>query len=103
MSLDIRTHTFQFGPHTGSPQSDIFTFEFPTSVQNAASAISGFNIKYTGGDHHLGQEQIQTFVNIHGNVGQFVDVSVGFLLRDSSGNIDDAFDGSVDVMLIVDR
>ena len=84
--------------------STVLTFSFATSVSLAVPIISGFSIGFTDSDHHLGRQQIElSSANIHGNLGQLVDVTVVFLLRDLSGNIDDRFDGFVDVTLLVER
>lgn len=100
MALDFRFQRYQFGPHTGSSQQKKVTFAFPSLIRHAIPTIAGFSIGYTGSDHHLGREQIETAVDINGSS---VDVFVTFLLRDSSGDIDDAFDGFVDIQLLVDR
>ncbi len=106
MTIDFQTQTASFDPFKGEENSTVLTFSFPTSVSRAVPIISGFSIGYTDSDHHLGRQLIQVptaGVFIHGNLGELVDVTVLFLLRDFSGDIDDRFDGSVDVTLLVER
>jgi hypothetical protein len=103
MTIESQAQRATFSPFKGDVNYTVLTFSFATSVSLAVPIISGFNIGFTDSDHHLGRQQIELSANIHGNLGQLVDVTVVFLLRDLSGNIDDRFDGYVDVTLLVER
>ena len=101
MAVDFQRQRATFPSFTGGPQSTELTFVFPSSVRKAESAVNGFNVGFSNSDHHLFREQIDTTVSaINLNT---VRVRVDFALRDSSGNFDDAYNGFVDVMAIVDR
>lgn len=101
MTLDFTIHRFAFDPTSGTEQHAQTTFTFPTKVRNVLPAISSFSMGYTDGDHHVSRIKVETAVDINGNS---VDLLVRtFLLRDASGNIDDRYDGFVDVQLLVDR
>ena len=65
------------------------------------AAINGYSIMYNNNDHHVLAQKID--IDPPRVVGNTVFVDVNFLLRDSSGNIDDPFSGFVDVTVIADR
>ena len=101
MTLDFTIHRFPFDPTSGTEQHDQTTFSFPTRVRNVLPAISSFSMGYTDGDHHVSRIRSKLPWTSTGNS---VDLLVRtFLLRDASGNIDDRYDGFVDVQLLVDR
>ena len=101
MAVDYMFHRFTFKPTSGIEQSDQTTFSFPTTIRNVMPAVSGYSLGYTNDDHHVSRMKIETAVDINGNS---VDLLIRtFLLRDASGNIDDAYDGFVDMWLLVDR
>jgi hypothetical protein len=93
-----KTH-FDFPSVTGLQQIQTRQINFGR-VRNVAVTLQGFDIKYTNGDHHLLEESIRlsAFVLPNG----VVDVSADLLLRDSSGNIDDPYSGSIDAVVIAD-
>jgi len=65
-------------------------------------AIKGFVIGYTDGDHHVLKEEVRVHPGSVSINGATVDFRVDFLLRDSSGNIDDRYGGQVDVVVMAD-
>ena len=100
MANRIQATTVKFDPTKGREQSEPGFVNFDQRVRIAECAMKGFNVRYDDGDHHILQETIQvTRVAIDGTQVSF---TVNFLLRDSSGNIDDPFDGQVDVLVIAD-
>jgi hypothetical protein len=101
MAVDFQRQRATFPSHTGSAQSTELTFVFPTNVRKAESAVNGFNIGFSNSDHHLFRAQVDTTVSVV-NLNT-VRVRVDFALRDSSGTFDDAYNGFVDVMVLVDR
>jgi|SRR6185369_7024176 hypothetical protein len=100
MAVDFRTVQVRFDPTKGRIQREPGTAVFASRVLRAEAALKGFNIGYTGGDHHIFREEVD--VDITGIRNNAVDIAVNFLLRDSSGNIDDAYDGSVEVLVLAE-
>jgi hypothetical protein len=104
MAIELRSlPRFTFPSHSGGPQSQVLTVAIPT-LRNAAAVINGFSIGFTNGDHQLYRKEVNIVAQVvGGDEGPEVIVRVNFALRDKSGNFDDAFNGFVDVLLIVDR
>ena len=100
MAIVMAKTNFAFPNVTGSVQHQSRQIDFHGTVQNVSVMLTGFDIKYTNGDHHVLQESIQ--LEIGGNNGGRVDVVANFLLRDSSGNIDDPYSGSIDAVVLAD-
>lgn len=101
MTMDFRRTRISFDPTRGREQRESGAVVFPTNVRRAEAAINGLYITYNNGDHHVLAQKID--IDMPRIVGNTVFVDVSFLLRDSSGNIDDPFSGYVDVMVVVDR
>ena len=100
MALAFQIAKVHFDPTSGIIQNEPGVAIFPSNVRIAELALRSFNIGYTDDDHHvLRTEIILKEKNITGTTVTF---SVDFLLRDNSGNIDDRFDGSVEVLVIAD-
>jgi hypothetical protein len=109
MPLEFRLHRFNFGPTKDDPATASFPFFFESPIQQVLVAISSFKFQYSTSDgagivdHHLGVAQIETAVNETGGNGLELFVT-NFLLRDASttdGQIDDFYEGFVDVQLLV--
>jgi hypothetical protein len=101
MAIDFQQQRATFPSHTGSAQSIELVFVFPSNVKRAESAINGYSIGFSNDDHHLFRVEIDTTVKTI-TFGA-VRVRVDYALRDKSGFFDDAYNGYVDVMVIVDR
>jgi hypothetical protein len=100
MSIEFKTRAVQFDPTQGQRQYLEDSVHFAGRVHRAEAAIKGFSLGYTNNDHHIWREQITVDkVDIQDNVVRF---GVSILIRDSSGDIDDPFDGSVEVLVIAD-
>jgi hypothetical protein len=102
MAIDFRGGSVDFDPTQGMIQTQRGTVVFPNGsvVTRADVAIKSFNMQYNNGDHHVLREMIRASVDsIQANTVEF---KVDFLLRDDSGNIDDPFSGSVDVLVVAD-
>jgi hypothetical protein len=98
--LDFRSVTVSFPTLSGGPQRQTSFAAFGGPVREADTALKGFNIFYANGDHHVLREQVDIDVlSVNNNVVNF---AVDFVLRDSSGNFDDPFGGSVEVLVIAD-
>jgi hypothetical protein len=103
MPTDFATRTYNFPKIAGSVQTRSETFTFNSNIVpgKAKACVAGFDVSYSGEDHHLGQLQIRvTSLTV---TGPSVTVEVTYVLRDVSGNIDDDYQGDVDMLVIVDR
>jgi len=100
MAIDFRVASIKFDPTQGQVQREVGTVHFNGKVLRAEASIKGFSIGYDNGDHHVLREMVTLDVDsISDNV---VTVGCNFLIRDDSGNIDDPFDGRVDVLVMAD-
>src|SRR3954465_12964341 len=100
MALEFRdVPSINFDPTSRIVQHESATVVFGAVVQSATVMLKGFNIKYTNGDRPVHQVSIEAKADIvkdgNGRNTNTVKVTVSFLIRDSSGNIDDPFDGQV--------
>jgi|SoiMethySBSTD1v2_1073268.scaffolds.fasta_scaffold2128355_1 hypothetical protein len=100
MALDFRVIGFGFASHKGSEQVLIGSVDFGQPVTRAEVALKGFDSRYDGDDHNLLEHKILT--RIDHIAGSRVFVKVTYLLRDSSGSIDDNFSGGVHVLVFAD-
>ncbi len=101
MAIDFRRTRISFDPTRGREQRESGAVVFPSQVRRAEAAINGFYVTYNNGDHHVLAQKID--IDLPRIIGNTVFVDVTFLLRDSSGSIDDPFSGYVDVTVIVER
>ena len=101
MPIDFRRTRITFDPTRGREQRESGAVVFPSAVRRAEAALNGYSITYNNGDHHVLAQKVDVDSPRINDNTVFVDVN--FLLRDSSGNIDDPFSGYVDVTVIADR
>ena len=99
MAIEWKPAMIRFDATQGIMQRESVTVPFNTRVLRAEAMLKGFNIKYTNGDHHVLEEEIDLDSTFSGNA---VTVTASFLLRDSSGNIDDPFRGFVEAVVIAE-
>lgn len=100
MSFDFRLEGIKFDQTKGKIQTESVTATFGSKVNKATAAINGFDVRFATGDHPINRQIIDiSDVQINSNT---VTVTVRLLLRDASGNIDDAFGGAVDVAVLAD-
>jgi hypothetical protein len=104
MPLDFVSMGFDFGPITGSTQRVSHPLEFVEEISRVAIALSGFSVQFDNEDHELHSLQIITDYEIIKDTNRptKVLISVNFLLRDYSGNIDDSYSGWVSVNVFYD-
>ena len=100
MALDFRVARLSFDPTTGRVQNEPGSVNFATRVIRADCALRGYNFRYNNGDHELLMMEIE--IKNKAVNGTNVTFNVDFLLRDSSGNIDDPYSGFVEVLVIAD-
>jgi hypothetical protein len=100
MPIDFRRGHVSFDPTQGQIQSEQGAVVFPSNVIRADVSIAGYDIRYNNGDHHIFRQIIDPVVeSIQGSTVFF---RINFLLRDSSGSIDDPFSGIVNVLVIAE-
>ena len=93
MALDFVSMGFDFGPITGSTQRVSHPLEFAEEVSRVGIALSAFSVQFDNADHELHLLQFDTDYKIIEETK--VIVTVNFLLRDYSGNIDDSYSGKI--------
>jgi hypothetical protein len=101
MAVDFRRTRIYFDSTRFTEQIQTGAVVFPTTVNRAEAAINGFFVKFDNGDKHLLAHKID--IGTPRINGATVFFEVNYLLRDSSGNIDDPYSGYVDVMVVADR
>jgi hypothetical protein len=100
MAIEFRELTINFDPTSGRPQRESATAVFNAQVQKAQAMLKGFHIQYTSSDRPFWQQQIDLDITqINNNT---VTVAADFLIRDSSGNIDDRYHGWVQAVVVAD-
>jgi hypothetical protein len=100
MPLDFRRGTITFDPTKGQTQNEATTVVFNSRVLRADVALNGFDVQFTDSDHSFFRQIIDASIATVNN--NTVTVGVKYLLRDSSGNIDDRYNGRVDVLVIAE-
>lgn len=100
MALAFKTVRIKFPSAKGEEQHQDGVAVFDKGVKAADASLKGFNVQYTESDHHL------LVIEIHVNNVSINDTKVSFgvdyLLRDHSGNIDDPYEGWIDVLVTAD-
>ena len=100
MTIAFKSTSVRFDPTKGKKQTEPGHVTFPRKVNSANAALKGFKIGYTDSDHHIFQQEVDIDrIRLNGTTVNF---NVDLLLRDSSGNIDDRFNGIVEVLVIAD-
>jgi hypothetical protein len=100
MAIDFRRTRITFDPTNNQIQYEERTVQFGSRVNRADAALNGFDIQFRNGDHPIFRQIIDAVIVSRNN--NTVTVGVTFLLRDSSGDIDDVYQGRVDVLVIAD-
>lgn len=101
MAFDFRPKHVDFVATTGgSNKQRDQRVTFSSAVRRAEVVIKSFDMGYTSEDHHVWREKIQ-ITNIQ-PIGSSVSFDVEYLFRDSSGNVDDRYSGSVDVVVMAE-
>jgi hypothetical protein len=100
MSIDFKSTKVFFDSTVGQKQTEPGHVTFTRNVRKANAALRGFKIEYTNEDREIFRQEVD-IDNIQVN-NATVNFDVDLLLRDSSGNIDDPFEGVVEVLVIAD-
>jgi DNA/RNA endonuclease YhcR with UshA esterase domain len=100
MAIDFRSTTITFDSTRGQVQNESATVIFNSRVIRAEVALKGFDVQFTDEDHNFFRQLIDpSILAVNDNTAT---VNVTYLLRDSSGNIDDRYQGSVAVLVIAE-
>ncbi len=101
MSIEFQTVTLHQPPTKGGPPSPVYatTSQFSNSVLNAEAALRGWELRFSGADHHFHRGFVQ-ITNVEVVDGRRVKVTAEIGLRDHSGNWDDTYEGTADVLVI---
>jgi hypothetical protein len=100
MAIQFIRDRVVFDSSKGRIQNEPRTVTFAGNVRTAHVALNGFDVQYTDGDHHILRQIVDiSDPRIERNA---VSYDVSLLLRDSSGAIDDRFQGTVDTLIIAD-
>lgn len=102
MAIAFETVRLDYDPTSGQTQRQKGTAVFRGNVRSFGLAIGGWDMEYTNGDHHVLRQRIEICESKAVIKLNTVTFSTDFLLRDSSGNIDDPFKGYIDVLVIAD-
>lgn len=94
--IAFREGWITFPSTTGRRQRRSTTVNFGQTIRTHQAMLKGFNIRYDNGDHHLLETEIDLDSSVSGNS---VTVTGDFLLRDSSGNIDDPYRGWINFVV----
>jgi hypothetical protein len=98
-----RAPRITFDPTANREQVEPGAATFPRRVQRPEAVLHGFDIGYSDGDHHVLREKIDiTDVRVDPVSPTTVRFNVRYLFRDNSGNIDDRYNGWVDVLVLAD-
>jgi hypothetical protein len=100
--MEIRPDSLDFSQalRGDGPRQASKTFVFARNVTSATTGLTGYLAEFSGhDDHHLGRLEIRLDTSITGNT---VTVDGFFGLRDWSGNWDDPYDGSIDLVVVAE-
>jgi hypothetical protein len=100
MALSLLNYKVEFDSTKGKIQHEHGSVTFSSNVIVADAALKGYDIKFSSGDHHLSELEIS--IQEVSKTGPTVNFTVYFLMRDASGDIDDPFEGWVDILVIAD-
>ena len=99
ITSDFRSGTIDFDKTTGMVAAKTTTVSFQgRQVISAEVMLKGFDVEFVDAEHPVHREMVK-FDNIQLD-GENVKFDTHLLIRDNSGNIDDAYDGHVDYVVI---
>ena len=101
MALQVQKRAFHIPPTIGRVATlEKQDFSFNAEVKFAWAAIAGFNVWFVNQERPFNSLRVDAnVVECHGNTAQ---VTINFCLRDFSGDIDDTYEGFLDVLVIAD-
>jgi len=100
MALAFKSRSVRFDSTRDQRQREPGSVNFGSAVRTAEASIKGYKVKFTGADHPLHEIEVDIDdVTINGSNVTF---NVDLVLRDRTGNYDDAYEGRVEVLIIAD-
>jgi hypothetical protein len=103
--LSFFEKTVNFSRTTGGANEQRVTVDIsrpnPSNNSRVLINLKGYDIRYKGEDHHLLRTFIRQELDDFGPFNSSVNIKVTLGLRDSSGNWDDPYEGSVTLGIIV--
>lgn len=101
MRTEFQVVTLSQPPTKGGPPSPvtITTSQFSNSVLSSEAALRGWELRFTKEDHHF-QRGFVRITNVEVVEERKVKITGEIGLRDSSGNWDDTYEGTADVLVI---
>ena len=100
MAIEFREVSVHFDSTKGIKQREPFAANFSRRIRTAQACLKGYNIGYTDGDHHI----FKIEVDIDGPIvdNNIARGHVDYLFRDSSGRIDDRYNGWIQLVVMAD-
>ncbi len=101
MKIEFQTVTLRLPPtkdREPPPVSEI-TSQFSNSVLSAEAALKGWELRFSSEDHHFGRGFVR-ITNVEVVEDRKVKVTADIGLRDSSGEWDDRYEGTADVLVV---
>lgn len=101
MPTEFKQLHITFDPTRGQfPQRESATATFNRRIVRAEAVLKGFHVQFTDKDHHVWKQQVDLDVTEIGRTTVTVSADLG--LRDSSGNVDDRYNGWVQAIVIAE-
>lgn len=97
--IDFREGWIDFGKSNGRRQRGSTTVTFQRPVASQQALLKGFNIRYSNGDRRVLETELDLDTTSNGTD---VTVSGDFVLRDSSGNYDDPYEGWINFIVMAE-
>ena len=98
--MEIRETSLSFPVARGSgPMAANRTIVFPRQVVSAVAAVRGYQVGFSGDDHHVGLLEVALDTAVDQNT---VTVAGRLGCRDWSGNWDDDYGGTIQVSLLAE-
>lgn len=105
MAIEFKQFTINFDPTKGRKQRETTNVALNGNLlrrDKVEAVLKGFHAGYTDKDHHVLEIEVDLDITNVNTSSNTVTVAADFLLRDSSGNIDDRFDGFVQGVVIAE-
>ena len=99
MALQFKEGWITFPPATGRRQRGSSTVTFSGTIRAFQVVMKGYNIRYDNVDHRILELELDLDSSRRGST---VTVNADFVLRDSSGNFDDPYEGWMNFVVMAD-
>lgn len=99
MALQFNEGWINFPATTGRRQRVSRSVNIPGTINSYQVVLKGYNVRYDNGDHHILELEIDLDSTRSGNT---ITVTGDFVLRDSSGNFDDPYEGWINYVVVAD-